>query len=271
MEDLYFRYKENFIEGLKRELFEELKENFLNLLKDNDDSIQDIIIRIYEKTNERFIFLIDNWDILVRFEPTNFDLYDRYIEFLTSIFVGCDFTCAIDLAFMSGVFQIKLYSMLQVRLDIFKQYSMINPWKFNKFIGFNEEEVKKLIDGTKINFEDLNNKCGGYVLDDINIFNPNIVIDTLNNKNNDNDLMPINVLELLKKHRNLKVKENLLKIINGEKVEFCSDLFENNFSRIKSIDAILTILIYLGYNEKDNTCYCPNESIKDDLKKLFNI
>lgn len=274
MQDVYFRFKDNFIERLKEELFEELKENFSNLMKDYDDSIQDIIIRVYERTGERFVFLIDNWDILARVEPTNLDLYDKYIEFLTSIFVGCDFTCAIDLAFMSGVFQIKLYSMLKVRLEIFDQYSMIHPYKFKDFIGFNEDEVKKLLIDTNINFEELSNKCGGYILKDTNIFNPNTVINILNNKDDNDNLMGSKVLDLLKNHKDLEIKENLLKILNREKVKITVRLFENDLSKIKSLDQALTILIYLGYlghNENDETCYIPNEYAKDNLKRIFDL
>lgn len=141
--DFYLRYKDNFIDGLEKELIEELKEEYRDILGIHDKTIADILIRVSDFTNEKFIFLIDNWDIIMLKEPKS-KLVDKYILFLTAIFRGTDIHCVIDLAYLTGIIPIKLYSILLTRLDIFKIYSMIGIYYLNENCDFTKDDVKEL-------------------------------------------------------------------------------------------------------------------------------
>ena len=54
----------------------------------------------------------------------------------------------------------------------------------------------------------------------------------------------------------------------GKEVYIDTSSFENDMSTFGSKDDVLTLLIhlgYLGYNQKDQTCYIPNKEVMDSF------
>ena len=68
MASLYtdIRDKNDFFKELETNLLDDLNEAFPNVLKEMDNTISKAIIRINSKLNERFIFLIDEWNVIYR-------------------------------------------------------------------------------------------------------------------------------------------------------------------------------------------------------------
>ena len=60
-----------------------------------DNTISKAIIRINSKLNERFIFLIDEWDVIYREQEYNTKLCDEYTEFLRNLFKSSDVSACI--------------------------------------------------------------------------------------------------------------------------------------------------------------------------------
>ena len=79
MASLYtdIRDKNDFFKELETNLLDDLNEAFPNVLKEMDNTISKAIIRINSKLNERFIFLIDEWDVIYREQEYNTKLCDE--------------------------------------------------------------------------------------------------------------------------------------------------------------------------------------------------
>ena len=77
MANLYtdIRDKNDFFKELETNLLDDLNEAFPNVLKEMDNTISKAIIRINSKLNERFIFLIDEWDVIYREQEYNSSIY----------------------------------------------------------------------------------------------------------------------------------------------------------------------------------------------------
>ena len=77
MASLYtdIRDKNDFFKELETNLLDDLNEAFPNVLKEMDNTISKAIIRINSKLNERFIFLIDEWDVIYREQEYNSSIY----------------------------------------------------------------------------------------------------------------------------------------------------------------------------------------------------
>ena len=77
MASLYtdIRDKNDFFKELETNLLDDLNDAFPNVLKEMDNTISKAIIRINSKLNERFIFLIDEWDVIYREQEYNSSIY----------------------------------------------------------------------------------------------------------------------------------------------------------------------------------------------------
>ena len=77
MASLYtdIRDKNDFFKELETNLLDDLNEAFPNVLKEMDNTISKATIRINSKLNKRFIFLIDEWDVIYREQEYNSSIY----------------------------------------------------------------------------------------------------------------------------------------------------------------------------------------------------
>jgi len=147
-----------------------------------DNTISKAIIRINSNINERFIFLIDEWDVIYREQEYNTKLCDEYIELLRNLFkssnVSSNVSSCIDLVYMTGILPIRRYST-QSTLNMFTEYDMINPRELDSFIGFTEDEVKDLCKKYNRDFNEIKSWYNGYNLNDVSLYNPKSVVEAV--------------------------------------------------------------------------------------------
>ena len=180
MASLYtdIRDKNDFFKELETNLLDDLNEAFPNVLKEMDNTISKAIIRINSKLNERFIFLIDEWDVIYREQEYNTKLCDEYTEFLRNLFKSSNVSSCIDLVYMTGILPIRRYST-QSTLNMFTEYDMINPRELDSFIGFTEDEVKDLCKKYNRDFNEIKKWYKGYILNGISLYNPISVVEAV--------------------------------------------------------------------------------------------
>lgn len=100
---------------------------------------------IYTVTGNKFIVIIDEWDILIRDEANNRDEQENYINFLRGMFKGTEPTRFISLAYLTGILPIKKMKT-QSALNNFDEFTMLDAGALASYIGFTELEVEKLCD-----------------------------------------------------------------------------------------------------------------------------
>ncbi len=101
----------------------------------------------------KFIMIIDEWDAPIREAKNRPDLQRKYLEFLRSLFKNSGMTSKIFAAvYMTGILPIKKDGS-QSAISDFWEYSMIKPRQFGTYVGFTEEEVKRLCDNFDNDFE----------------------------------------------------------------------------------------------------------------------
>ena len=180
MASLYtdIRDKNDFFKELETNLLDDLNDAFPNVLKEMDNTISKAIIRINSKLNERFIFLIDEWDVIYREQEYNTKLCDEYTELLRNLFKSSNVSSCIDLVYMTGILPIRRYST-QSTLNMFTEYDMINPRELDSFIGFTEDEVKDLCKKYNRDFNKISQWYNGYKLGNVSIYNPKSVVESV--------------------------------------------------------------------------------------------
>ena len=115
---------------------------------------QKILSFINNATGNKFIVIIDEWDVLIRDAAANKKVQEEYTNFLRGLFKGTEPTKYICLAFLTGILPVKR-EISQSALNSFKLYSMLSDGPLASYIGFTEEEVKLLCEGYKQNFEEV--------------------------------------------------------------------------------------------------------------------
>ncbi len=271
MSALYTRHKENFINEFKSKLMDELKEAYPGILTLKENTIADSIIKINKVKGERFIFLIDEWDVIFR-EMPNSNLCDEYIMLLRDLFKSSDVSECLDLVYMTGILPIKRYNT-ESALNMFKEYNMLNPRNLGEYIGFSEDEVKKLCEKYSVDFKMMKNWYDGYHLGNFEIYNPESVVEAINSKEFRDYWTSTGALESITNYMNYdngELKETIALMLTGEKVKLDATLFDNDLTEINSKDAALTVLIHLGYlafDAKSSSCYIPNYEIKKEFEK----
>ena len=78
------------ISYITQSVFEELKEYYPEVLPNEVLTLADALSRIRNSTGQKFIVMIDEWDILIRDEATHKAVQEEYIYFLRGLFKGTE-------------------------------------------------------------------------------------------------------------------------------------------------------------------------------------
>ncbi len=262
--------KESFVDELKRYILNDLNEKYSGQIDLSELLLEDALIKIKSCLNERFIFLIDEWDVILREQDTNTKLCDDYIMFLRSLFKSSDVSSCIDLVYMTGILPIKRYST-QSTLNMFKEYNMLRSRGLESYIGFTEDEVKDLCTKYNRDFNLLKEWYGGYKLNGVEIYNPKSVVEAVTSGELLDYWVQTSAREAVVYYMgydNGELKDIIARLIANEHIDVNVSKFENDLTKVNSCDAALTVLIHLGYLAYDfesKKCYISNHEIRDEF------
>ncbi len=245
----------------------EFKEEFPTLKFSNNNTLDQCILKVYAKLGEKFVIIIDEYDVLVR-ENVSQDLFDSYLSFLNGLFKDTTLRPALALAYITGIMPI-VRDKVQSKLNEFSEYTMLRPRQFAGMIGFTEEEVKDLCEKYHVDFDECLRWYDGYQMsDNVKVCNPLSVINTLSSGEFDNYWLTTGSFEALRERILMDyegMRQDVIKMISGESVPVNVLKFQNTLQSINSKDNVFTYLIHLGYlcyNRKDKTCHIPNEEVR---------
>ena len=123
------------IEYLEQEVLEELGETYGNVLKGHCLRLTAALRKIYAKTGRQFIFLIDEWDCVMRERQDSEILQKQYLDFLRNLIKDQPY---VALAYITGILPVKKYGQHSA-LNMFWEYSMTNQYDFEEFTGFTDK------------------------------------------------------------------------------------------------------------------------------------
>lgn len=237
-----------------------------------EDDLPTTLASIADAIGEKFIIIIDEWDALFREAKEDKQQQDDYIRLLRALFKDSGRTDKmIEAAYMTGILPIKKYGTQSAMTD-FQEYSMLNPEPLEEYVGFTEEEVKSLCDGSKLDFAELQKWYDGYLLGtDVHIYSPKSVIDALKRKRIGNYWTQSETYESLRIYIDMDLdglKEAIMDMLCGKACKLNSRTFQNDMTTIKSKDDVLTLLVHLGYltyNSVEKTVTIPNEEIREEF------
>ena len=261
---------ENVVSYITEKTICELREYYPNELSEKIKSLPEALSVINSMNGTKFIIIIDEWDIIIRDEANNKKVQEEYINFLRAMFKGVEPTKYIGLAYLTGILPIKKLKT-QSALNNFKQYTMLNPGPLAEYIGFTEEEVKKLCDRYERDFHKVKKWYDGYQLGKYHIYNPNAVVSLMMEGEFRSYWSETDSYRIIVPLINMDfdgLKSAIIEMLAGGSVETDVTSFQNDTVNFEDKDDILTYLIHLGYlayDQKKEMAFVPNEEIREEL------
>lgn len=225
---------------------------------------------IYTVTGNKFIVIIDEWDILIRDEANNRDEQENYINFLRGMFKGTEPTRFISLAYLTGILPIKKMKT-QSALNNFDEFTMLDAGALASYIGFTELEVEKLCDKYHKDFAEVKRWYDGYVLENQQVYNPKAVVSVMLRGNFQSYWSQTGTYEVVVPLINMDfdgLKQAVIEMVSGSTVEVDTGTFQNDTVSFSSRDDVITYLIHLGYlayDQRKQCAFIPNEEIRQEL------
>ena len=253
----------------------ELRKEFPQIELTNSLSLADALLNIYAETGEKFIFIIDEYDVMVRDENYTSELKD-YIYLLILLFKSDDVNIAIALAYLTGIMPI-IRDKSQSGLNNFKEYTMLDAEDMAPFMGFTVDEVKSLADKNNMDFEEIKRWYDGYNLNGVELYSPISIITAIEKKRCSDYWTHTGSYEAVSDYIELNlngIKDDVIKMMAGENIEVDVSGFNNNLKSFKIKEDVFTYLIHLGYLAYDvysKTCRIPNTEIKSEWGWIIGL
>ena len=257
---------------LTKSIVRELKEEYPNCVISSPEFLDLTLQEVYNYSKVPFVFVIDEWDCIMREKKEDPDSLKQYLEWLKAIFKDKPY---VGLAYMTGILPIKKYGSHSA-LNMFTEYSMTEPLNLGQYIGFTENEVKDICKQHDVAFNQMQQWYDGYSFKDVpHIYNPNSVVNAATYKKYISYWNKTETFESLQEYIDMNMeglRDDIVKLIAGEDVIVDVSTFSNDMVTFHSKDDVLTLLIHLGYLAiKCSTnlgviVHIPNEEIKLEFK-----
>ena len=227
--------------------------------------------------NTQFIFIMDEWDLVYRDYRDDTQLQEDFIDLLRNLFKSDGGKACFALTYLTGILPIKKYNS-QSALNGFKEYNMLSPEPYEKYFGFTEDEVAKIVESPScsISSQELKEWYEGYKLNGVDIYNPNSVVSAVNDGKCKSYWSGTSSNEEVVRLINMDfdgIKKDIMNLIEGARVQFDCGNFQNDMVTIEEKDDVFSLLVCLGYlgcsdidgNDDLKQAYVPNKEIKRAL------
>ena len=250
-------------------------------------NLNECLLELVRRTGTRIIFVIDEWDAVIREAKEDILAQESYLNLLRGWFKNNNFTPeAVAAAYMTGILPIKKDGS-QSAISDFEEYSMLEPRAFAEYVGFTEEEVKNECFRLGRNFSSMKKWYDGYTVGDCSsIYNPYSVMQALETGKYKSYWKKTTAAETLMTYIDMNqdgLQDDIARLIAGDKIVVDTDSFCNDVETFTCKDDVLTLLIHLGYltyvevadsySSDDETLTglagIPNEEVRTEFEKIL--
>lgn len=252
------------IEKLSERLLNDLNLAYPGII-DGSPELPLALDMIQQATGERFIFLIDEWDTIFRFKKNQKSVQEEFLGFLKVLFKDKTY---VELVYMTGILPIKKYNTGSA-LNMFREYTMIEPKRLGRYFGFTRDEVLALypeLEQEMLN--ELTDWYDGYFIEDVGyIYNPKSVVEAVSEgicKDYWNQSGGFSELEEYITLDFDGLGQDITRLLTGDKVAVNVLGFSNDLDSFRDKDEVITALIHLGYlTYKNGRVSIPNRELRE--------
>ena len=255
------------LDRMKRLVLRDLKREYPNVDYFDDTDLIESMQDVYQETNCPFVVIIDEWDCIFREYKQDKEAQEIYLDFLRDMLK--DKSC-IALAYMTGILPIKKYGTHSA-LNMFDEFSMINPGPLAPYVGFTEVEVEYLCHKYRMDMEEVKAWYDGYSFSmAASVYSPRSVVNSMLFGKIENYWNQTETFEALQVYIDMNfdgLKDDVLSMIAGERIPVNTGSFTNDMITFRTEDDVLTLLIHLGYlayDSENKVVKIPNNEVRNE-------
>ena len=278
------------LDYMTEEVVEELREAFPDVNFGSRITLRNVLNKIYGKTGHQFVIVIDEWDAIFRTWKEDNNGQKKYLDFLRNLLKDRPY---IALAYMTGILPIKKYGRHSA-LNMFDEYSMMNPMQLAPYTGFITEEALELTRLYGRDFASIKDWYNGYNVSDIvppdpdhcsqketgkapeakryDLYCPLSVVNAVRTGKIQNYWNKTETYEALAEYIRMDydgLKESVALLMNGGKLHVDTSGYQNDMTTFTCRDDVLSLLVhlgYLGYDDETSEVFIPNKEILDEFR-----
>ena len=248
------------------------------------ESLLNISICLEKYYHQKVIILIDEYDVPLQSAYQN-NYYDEMVDFLRNVFSSALKTNdALEKGIMTGCLRISKESIF-TGLNNFTSYSILNNVG-NEYFGFNENEVKQLLDDYQLSsyIDEVKEWYDGYLFGNTEIYNPWSTLMYVKNKIQDQSFKPVSfwantsgndlVVNYIQNGSD-ELHEEFEQLIQGKSLEKYIKP-ELTYREMDNINNIYSFLLLTGYlrviedlGENKYRLVIPNREVYEIYKQSF--
>ena len=248
------------------------------------ESLLNISICLEKYYHQKVIILIDEYDVPLQSAYQN-NYYDEMVDFLRSVFSSALKTNdALEKGIMTGCLRISKESIF-TGLNNFTSYSILNNIG-NEYFGFNENEVKQLLEDFQLSsyMNEVKEWYDGYLFGNTEIYNPWSTLMYVKNKIQDQSFKPVSfwantsgndlVVNYIQNGSD-ELHEEFEQLIQGKSLEKYIKP-ELTYREMDNINNIYSFLLLTGYlrvaedlGENKYKLIIPNKEVYEIYKQSF--
>lgn len=266
-----------YIARIENGVIEDLIAAYSDCSLSKEDSIWDALHKIYEQTDGKFLFVLDEWDAVFHMPFISRKEQQEYLLFLKWLLKDQSY---VEFVYMTGVLPIAKYSSGS-ELNMFAEYDMATSEKFSEYFGFSDIEVdclyeiyqkKEMI--PKFSREELRIWYDGYyTTTGLQLYNPRSVVLALT----DNQLRnywtssgPYDELFYYVRHDIEDVRDDLILLVSGERISTDIGQFSAASMEINTKEQIYSAMVVYGLLTYEcGEVLIPNKELMDKFNELL--
>lgn len=270
---------EDYITSIAGKLMRDLKAQYPDCGIGETDSPWDALEMIRSGKNERFIFVLDEWDFIFHDETFNKKDHIKYLRFLQNLLKSQTY---VELAYMTGILPIAKYSSGSP-LNMFSEYTMANAdvSRFSTSFGFTEPEVRELYQryksqsgGVQFCYADLKEWYDGYqTFGGDSVFNPRSVVLALTENHLGtywSSTGPYDEIFFYINHNLHEVQEDIVRMAAGEWIDTTIKNFTAETMELNTREDIFSaMLVYGMLTYKNGKIAIPNKELMQKYEEVL--
>lgn len=265
---------EEMLSLLKKSVIWDLLDKYPDFRYFDETNLMRTLQDIYNKTKRPFVVIIDEWDCIFREYITDKKAQEKYLDFLRDLLKDKGY---VALAYMTGILPIKKYGTHSA-LNMFDEFSMIDPGPLAEYVGFTEEEVSELCERYGMDMQELKSWYDGYSFEGApSIYSPRSVVSCMRFGKFGNYWNQTETFEALQWYIDLNfdgLRDDVLQMMAGKKIPVNTGSFTNDMTTFRTEDDVLTLLIhlgYLGYEEQNKYVFIPNAEVQSEYASAVTV
>ena len=262
------------LERVEGKVIRELKKQYPEVELYDENDLAETMQDIFAESECPFIVIIDEWDCIFREFKHDKAAQEIYLDFLRDLLKDKEY---IYLVYMTGILPIKKYGTHSA-LNMFDEFSMIDPGPLAEYVGFTEKEVEALCQKYQMDINEIKNWYDGYSFEEVeSVYSPKSVVSCMRLGKLGNYWNQTETFEALQIYIDMNfegLRDDILSMIAGETVPVNTRSFTNDMTTFRTEDDVLTLLIhlgYLGYRYADKTVFIPNEEIRSEYVSTIAV